>query len=305
MNTENYIMRSLMFVPGHNEKLIQSASQSDADVILLDVEDSVMPVANKQLAREIIKKHVQLKTFSNFKVYVRINEIGSGYLLQDIIQLTIDGIDGFLCSKTNTANDIVFLDKLLEVIEIERGYEVGKFKIIPILETAASIVNANEIAQSSNRIVAIGFGSEDFVSDLEGIRDFDTNTSLFTPRAWVAMVARTHNLIPIDAAYIKVHDLVGLEAHLKVGRTLGYAGMWVLHPKQNELTNQYYAPSEEEINEAHEIIKLADEAIIMNKGVAIINGKFIGPPLVVKANRIIKRAKLIEAQKRKKLKNNS
>lgn len=299
MRNDTYLMRSMMFVPGHNEKLIQSAAKSDADVILLDVEDSVMPAANKQLARDIIKQYVREKTFADFEVFVRINEISSGYLLQDIIQLTIEGVTGFLFSKTNTAEDIVFLDKLLEVIEFERGLTIGKFKIIPILETAASIINANEIAQSSKRIIAIGFGSEDFISDLEGIRDFDTNTSLFTPRAWVAMVARTHNLIPIDAAYIKVHDLDGLEAHLKVGRTLGYAGMWVLHPKQNELANKYFAPSEDEVTEAYEILALADEAIKLNKGVAIINGKFIGPPLVVKANRIIKRVELIESKKKK------
>lgn len=298
MENEKYLMRSLMFVPGHNEKLLQSAAKSDADVLLMDVEDSVMPVSNKQLARDTIKRYINEGVFSDFDVFVRINEISSGFLLQDILQLTIDGITGFLFSKTNTPDDIIFLDNLLEVVERERGFMVGKFKIIPILETAASIINANDIAQSSKRIIAIGFGSEDFVSDIEGIRDFGTNTSLFNPRAWVAMVARAHNLIPIDAAYIKVHDIEGLEEHLKVGRTLGYAGMWVLHPKQNELTNRYYAPSENEITEAYEILTLAEEANKQDKGVAIINGKFIGPPLVVKAKRTINRAKLIESKKR-------
>ena len=298
MYNEKYLMRSLMFVPGHNEKLLQSAAISEADVLLLDVEDSVLPATNKQEAREKIRRFVQAGAFKNYEVFVRINEINSGFLLQDILQLTIDGITGFLLSKTNTLKDIVFLDKLLETIELEREFSIGRFKIIPILETAASIINANEIAQSSKRIIAIGFGSEDFVSDIEGIRDFDSNTSIFTPRAWVAMVAHTHNLVPIDAAYIKVHDLEGLETHLKVGRTLGYAGMWVLHPKQNELTNRYYSPSEVEIAEAYEILDLAMEANKLGKGVAIINGKFIGPPLVVKANKVINRAKLIESKKR-------
>lgn len=295
MENEKYVMRSLMFVPGHNEKLIQSASKTDADVILLDVEDSV-PISLKQQARDSIKHHIQAKTFKNYMVFVRVNEINSGLLLQDILQLTLDGVDGFLLSKTDTEKDVIFLDRLLEVIEMERNFPVGKFKIIPILETAASIINSNDIAKASKRIISIGFGSEDFVSDLEGIRDFNTNTSIFSPRAWVAMVARTHKLVPIDAAYIKIHDLEGLEEHLKVGKTLGYAGMWVLHPKQNELTNRYYSPTEEEIAEAYEILKLSKEANDINKGVAIINGKFIGPPLVVKANRIINRVKLIEAK---------
>jgi citrate lyase subunit beta/citryl-CoA lyase len=298
MYKEQFIMRSLMFVPGHNEKLLQSAANSTADVLLLDVEDSVLPAENKKDARKIIKSYVQNGTFSKHRVFVRINEIKSGFLLQDILQLTIEGITGFLLSKTNSASDIVFLDKLLETIELERELQVGYFKLIPILETAASIINANEIAQSSERIIAIGFGSEDFVSDIEGIRDFDSNTSIFSPRAWVAMVARMHNLIPIDAAYIKVHDSEGLEAHLKVGRTFGYAGMWVLHPSQIELVNRYYSPSKVEIEEAQEILSLAEEANKLGKGVAIINGKFIGPPLVVKANKIIARVKLIELKRR-------
>jgi citrate lyase subunit beta / citryl-CoA lyase len=199
-----------------------------------------------------------------------------------------------LLSKTNTESDVVFLDKLLETIELEKGFSVGKFKIIPILETAASIINSNEIAKSSNRIVSIGFGSEDFVSDIEGIRDFDTNMSINCPRAWLAMVARANKLIPIDAAYIKVHDLIGLEEHLKIGRTFGYAGMWVLHPKQNEIVNKYYSPTVDEIEEAYEILELAAEANSQNKGVAIINGKFIGPPLVLKAKNIIRKKELID-----------
>lgn len=302
MEKEKYLMRSLMFVPGHNEKLIQSAAKSDADVILLDVEDSVMPYSNKQIARETIKKYVSDGTFKNFDVFIRINELASGLLLQDILQCTIEGVTGFLFSKTYTKYDIVFLDKLLESIERERGFPVGKFKIIPILETASSIVYADEIATSSKRVVAIGFGSEDFVSDIEGIRDFGANTSIYSPRAWVAMVARTHNLIPIDAAYIHVHDLPGLEEHLKVGKTLGYAGMWILHPKQNELANKYFAPTPEEIKEAYDILELSKEAERAGKGVAIINGKFIGPPFVVKANRIIERVKLIEQIQSKRVK---
>lgn len=296
MEKKEYLMRSLMFVPGHNDKLQISASKSSADVILLDVEDSVLPISNKQVARDLIRKNVESGLFKDYEVFVRINDIDTGFLLQDVYQLTVTGITGFLFSKTNTAADIIFFDKLLEVIENEKGFEKGKFKIIPILETASAIVNANEIARASERNVGLGFGSEDFVSDLEGIRDFEETTSIFTPRAWVAMVARTHNLIPIDAAYIHIHDLDGLERHLQKGRTLGYAGMWGIHPKQNDLINNYYSPSEEEIQEAKEIFSLFEEAQKSGKGVAIINGKFIGPPLFVKAERTLKRAKLINSK---------
>lgn len=298
MEKKKLLMRSLMFVPGHNKKLINSASNSDADIILLDVEDSVYPLSNKQIARDTIKEIMENGVLKDFKVFVRINEVESGMLLQDVYQLTIPGIDGFLFSKTYTAGDIIFLDKLLEVIELEKNIPVGSFKIIPILETAASVVNADDIAKASKRNVAIGFGSEDFVSDLEGIRDYGTDVSLFIPRAWVAMVARSNNLLPIDAAYINVHDLDGLEKHLMKGKTLGYDGMWVLHPKQNELVNKYYGPSEQEIEDAKKILLLSEEAHKMGKGVAIIEGKFIGPPLVVKAKKVLEKANLIKLNKK-------
>jgi citrate lyase subunit beta / citryl-CoA lyase len=298
MDKSNYVMRSLMFVPGHNEKLQQSASLSDADVILLDLEDSVLPNSNKQIARNTIVKNVEAGLFKDFPVFIRINERLSGFILDDVLQTAIPGVTGYLYSKTYNAEDIIFFDRLLESVEYKKGFPIGTFKIIPILETAASIINADEIARASTRNVAIGFGSEDFVSDLQGIRDFEEAQSIFAPRAWVAMVARANNLIPIDAAYIKIHDFEGLEKHVKMGRKLGYAGMWTLHPKQNALPNKYFAPSEEEISEAYEILRLNEEAQKMGMGVAIINGSFIGPPLVVKANYIIERMNLIKSKQK-------
>lgn len=292
MKRNTLLMRTLMFVPGHNHKLQQSAAKSDADVILLDIEDSVHPI-DKQLARDTIKQSVSEGLFGNTPVYIRLNDRQSGFHLQDVIQTAIPGITGFLYPKTDTAADILFFDKFLETVELEKSIPVGTFKVIPILETASSVVNANEIAKSSERIVAIGFGSEDFVSDIEGIRDFEEAQSIFTPRAWVAMVARANNLVPIDAAYIKIHDDEGLEKHVLMGKKLGYAGMWTIHPKQNACPNRHYAPSQEEIDQAREILRLNDEAQKLRKGVAIINGSFIGPPLVVKANYVLERANLI------------
>lgn len=297
-STPAFLMRSLMFVPGHNEKLHQSAARCDADVILLDMEDSVLPLANKQVARDLAEKNVKAGLYRDRVVFVRINDRESGEFLRDIVQLAIEGVTGFLFSKANTAQDIIFFDRLLEAVEYERGFPVGKFKIIPILESASSIVNADAIAKASPRNVAIGFGSEDFVSDLQGVRDFEEAQSLFVPRAWVAMVARTNRLIPIDAPYIKIHDLEGLSRHLEVGRRLGYAGMWCLHPKQNAPANECYAPSQEEIEEAREIMRLDQEAQRLGKGVAIINGSFIGPPLVVKAKYTLARAELVEAHRK-------
>lgn len=298
MKNNLLLLRSMMFVPGHNEKIIESASKSKADALIFDLEDSVQPASNKALARQLIVKSSSDPKFKRFQKFVRLNEIETEFFLQDVIQVTEANIDGFLLSKTNTKEDVKYLDNLLTSIERERNLEIGKFSILPILESAQSIVNINEIATSSSRIIALGFGSEDYVSDIQGVRDFETNISISYPRSLVPIVARAHNLEAIDAAYIKVHDLEGLEKHTQIGKILGYGGMWVLHPKQNDKVNQVFSPTEQEYSDSKNFLRLYEEAQKINKGVAIIEGKFVGPPLVTKSNAIIARVELIERRRK-------
>jgi len=298
MKNNLLLLRSLMFVPGHNEKLMESASQSKADALLFDLEDSVQPFENKALARKLIVKRLSDSKFNRFQKFVRLNEIKTEFFLQDVLQVTKANIDGFLLSKTNNKEDVQYLDNLLTSIERERNLENGKFSIIPILESAQSIVNINEIATSSSRIIALGFGSEDYVSDIKGVRDFDTNISISFPRSLVPIVARAHKLEAIDAAYIKVHDLEGLEKHTETGKILGYGGMWVLHPKQNDIVNQVFSPTNQEYDDAKNFLRLYEEVQKINKGVAIIEGKFVGPPLITKSNDIIARVELIERRRK-------
>jgi len=288
------LIRSLQFVPGHNQKLIDSASNSSADYLLFDLEDSVQPAENKIKARKVIIENLKDSRFDKFEKYIRLNEIETEFFLQDVLQLTTASVQGFLLSKTNKADDVKYLASLLSSIEIERGIEPNTFRILPILESAQSIVNINEIAQASSRIVALGFGSEDYVSDLQGVRDFDSNKSINYARELVPIVARAHGLEAIDAAYIKVHDLKGLAIHTNEGKVLGYSGMWVLHPKQNENVNATYSPTIEEFEESKEFLRLYEAANKINKGVAIIEGKFVGPPLITKANDIIQKMEMIK-----------
>lgn len=291
------IMRSLMFVPGHNDKLMLSASKSMADVLLLDLEDSVRPNTNKQIARDNIEKYVVEGYFNKFQVFPRVNDRESGFLLKDVHQLTIEGINGFMYPKAHTGEDIYFFDKLLETIEYEKGFPIGKFKIIPLIETTAAVLNAQEIIQASNRVVAISFGCEDFITDLQGIHDSD-GLSIFTPRAIIAMSARANNIIPIDTVHIQVHDLEDLEKNLKLSKKLGFEGMLVLNPKELPLVHNYFSPSEKEYSEAEEMLNLYEEAKKNNQGVAVKGNKFIGPPMVEMAKNVINKYKLIQGKEK-------
>ena len=292
MKRSNFLLRSMMFVPGHNEKLLISASRSIADALILDVEDSVMPLSNKQLARDMIIQKVTSGLFKNFKVFPRINDRESGHCLKDVYALTIEGVTGFVYPKAMRGEDIYFFDKLLETLEYEKNLPVGTFKIVPLIETSAAVLNAQEICLASNRVIAIAYGCEDFVADLEGIHDAE-GKSLYVPRAMIAMAARATGVIPIDTVQIKVHDLEDLEESVKLARTLGFEGMLILHPKELEIAHRHFTPSETEVQDATEMIRLFAEAERMNKGVAVFDGKFVGPPMVVHAKQIVERDKLV------------
>lgn len=298
--TENqhYLMRSLMFVPAHKDRLLDSAARSNADVLLLDLEDSVQPSSNKESARQNIIQRVKEGQFKNHLVFPRINDRESGHLLKDVTALSISGITGFMYPKAHTGQDIYFIDKLLETIEFEKGVEIGTFKIIPIIETAAAVLNAQDICKASKRVVAIAFGCEDYISDLGGIHDHE-GQSIFTARAMIAMAARANNVIPIDTVHINVHDLTELEENLKLVKKLGFEGMLVLNPKELPLVHQYFSPTDEELFEATEMLSLFDEAQKEGQGVAIKNGKFIGPPMVLKARKILKKQELINSSNEK------
>ncbi|WP_442267251.1 HpcH/HpaI aldolase/citrate lyase family protein [Tenacibaculum sp. ZS6-P6] len=290
---KDYLMRSLMFVPAHSDKLLESASKVKADVLLFDIEDSVQPERNKQIARDKLLEKIKEKKYEGRTIFPRINDRESGQLLKDVLQLTVPEVDGFMYPKAKRGEDIYFFDKLLETIEFEKGYEIGTFKIIPLIETASAVMNVQEICSASKRVVAIAYGSEDFITDLQGIHD-EEHQSLFTPRAMIAMAARAHDIIPIDTVHVRVKDLEDLEVNLKVSKNLGFEGMLVLNPIELDLVHKYYSPSEEELIHSREILKLDKEARENNQGVAIMKGKFVGPPFVAKAKRILNKQLKIE-----------
>lgn len=283
--SETYLMRSLMFVPAHNQKLLDSAVHRDADVLLLDIEDSV-PYPEKQKSRDNIKEFVKRTDLRGKLIFPRVNDRESGELLKDIYQLTIDGITGFMYPKATNGEDIYFFGKLLETIEYEKGIPIGTFKIIPLIETTGAVMNIQDICKACTRVIAVAFGCEDYVTDLKGKHDGE-GQSIFFARNAISNAARACGVIPIDTVHIKVHDLDDLERNLIIAKQLGFDGMLVLNPKELPLVNQYFSPSKEEVDWATEMVLLADEAVKEGKGVAVKDGKFIGPPMLKMAKGII------------------
>lgn len=291
---EVYLMRSLMFVPAHNEKLLDSAVRREADVLLLDVEDSVPPPL-KQTARDNIIAFAQRSDLNGKMLFPRVNDRESGELLRDATQLTVPGIHGFMYPKATCGQDIYFFGKLLETIEYEKGYPIGTFKIIPLIETAGAVINIKDICSASDRVIAVAFGCEDYVTDMQGKHDHE-GVSIMTARNLISIGARSCGVLPIDTVHIRVHDLEDLERNLILGKNLGFEGMLVLSPKELPLVHQYYSPSQEEIAWATEMLQLAEDAAASGAGVAVKNGKFIGPPMVKMARNILRKYEMINSR---------
>lgn len=295
-----FLMRSLMFVPAHNQHLLESSLRREADVLLLDIEDSV-PQCDKQTARDNIKEFAKYISETKEKiVFARVNDRESGELLRDLYQLTIPGITGFVYPKSTKGEDVYFVGKLLETIEYEKGLPIGTFKVIPLIETTGAVMNIMDICDACpNRVVAVAFGCEDYVSDMHGQHDPE-GQSIFWARNMIVNGARACGVAPIDTVHIDVHNLEDLERNLMLSKKLGFEGMLVLNPKELPLVHHYFSPSDEEVAWAREMVALCDEAKAEGKGVALMNGKFVGPPMLKMSRNILDKQRLIESKSCKK-----
>ena len=206
--------------------------------------------------------------------------------------MTIPGITGFMYPKSVKGDDIYFIGKLLETVEYEKGYPIGTFKLIPLIETTGAVMNIKDICMACNRVVAVAFGCEDYVTNLQGKHDL-VGDSIFTARSLIALSARACGIQPVDTVHIKVHDLDDLERNLVISKNLGFEGMLVLNPKELDLVHRYFSPTKEEVEWAEEMITLSNEAIHAGKGVAVKDNKFIGPPMVKMANNILQKSELV------------
>lgn len=290
MNTD-FLTRSLMFVPAHNDRLMQSAARSSADILLLDIEDSVQPIENKQVARDKVIQYVKNGCFEGRVLFPRINDRESGQLLKDVYQLAIEGITGFMYPKARCGEDVYFIGKLLETIEYDKGFAPGFFKLIPLIETTGAVMNIQDICKASPRVVAVAFGCEDYVTDLEGKHDIE-GQSIFFARNMIVNGAHNCGVAAIDTVHIRVHDLDDLEHNLILSKKLGFDGMLILNPKELPLCHRYYSPSPEEVEWAQEMVSLSESAIREGRGVAVVNDKFVGPPMLRMAQGLLRKNEL-------------
>ncbi len=288
-----WILRTVLFTAGHIDRYLQKAFTSDADCIVLDLEDAV-PESKKGFARNNIVECATKHLNSKYPVMVRINPMESGLTLLDLDQVACKEIDGFVYPKAYLADDVKAFDAQLTLKEQVLGLEHGHFDIIVLMETPESILNAYEIATASPRVVGLLFGSEDFLADMEGSHG-PGGRPILCPRHIISMAARAAGIAAIDTPYVQVHDDEGLRTHIAQAKELGYEGMLVMTPRQIDIAREMYTPAETKVEEAREMVKLAEEAVASDRGIAVSRGVFISPPTLKRHKNLLRRYNAIKA----------
>lgn len=274
------LMRSFLYVPAYNEKYLFSALKSEADVVILDLEDSV-PFFQKKKARENVQKVTTNRSQFNGHIIVRLNSLEAHeQVLEDIKYINTEGIDGFMLPKVNNVNDLLYYEKLI-------NQQLGKNELyfIPLIETASVMKHLTEIAEFP-RVKGMAFGGEDYITDLHGKHGKSTTLFEFA-RVQIIIATRAFGKIAIDTPFLALDDYEGFMESVENAFHLGFDGKQCIHPSQIKRLNKALTPNEEEYKQSLKIKSEIDKAKKSGKGVAIFNGKMIGPPMVKRAKNII------------------
>ena len=267
------LLRSVLITPGNNMRMIVKSLTLNVDAGVLDLEDSV-PMADKETARIFIRDSIGTVKPEGSSLFVRVNGMTTGMVDEDLKYVVKKGLDGIMQPKSESKQDIIELDKLIEKYEKKEGLKIGSLKIIATFETAKGILNAYEIATASKRVIAVGFGAVDYTRDL-GTTISKEGSELFYPRSHVAIVARATGVIPIDTVWIDIIDKEGLTKDANFSKQLGLKGKFLIHPNQIDVVNEVYSPKKSEVDYAGRVVKAFEEGASMGLGAVSLDGRMI------------------------------
>ena len=287
-------MRTLLFVPAQRANMVEKAAGIPADVIVLDLEDSV-PLNEKAAARESIRASIESMKAAGKTVHVRINHLDTGLTKDDLSAAIVPGLDGLLFPKAQGQAQIRELDVLIRERELHGGVRPGTVGLIPMIETARSVLRCEEIAQASTRIIGLALGGEDYAADLGVPRTPQANEFEYARRV-IIHVAIAYGLQPLDAIYATLHDEAGLVADARYARSIGMKGKYVIHPDQVEPVNQVFSPTPEELAAARKIVDAYDAATQGGIGAIDVDGQIVDVPVANRARDLLAYAEAIGLQ---------
>jgi len=298
MYRELPVWRSLMYVPVNVEKYVDKAHTRGADVIQLDVEDSVPP-AEKVNARKLIEKNAARVKRGGADVVVRINQPLS-LAVRDIEEAICPDVDGIAVTKASGVSHLQLLDEMVSELEQKRGMTVGHTKFITMIETPEAFFKIREITTACSRIIACNIGGEDYALNCNMQ---PTGDALFYPKQHMIFAASAAGIMPLGFvdSVATFGDWDNFRKMVRRSRDFGFMGAGCIHPGQVTIVNEEYKPSAAEVEYARKVIALDKEAAAAGRGSFALDGKMIDIPIIVRAERLLKRFDAITARESKTL----
>ena len=284
------LRRTMLFMPGNNPSMLQSADILGADSIILDLEDAVS-LTEKDSARILVREAVKNLHYQGVEVVVRINPLDTEYAMEDIENIAKVKPDTILVPKaTEEAMEIV--DREVTRIEKEEGFEEGSIRLFALIESAYGVENVYSIIKSSNRIEGILFGGEDFTSDM-GVKRTKEGDEILYARNKIATACRALKVDSIDTPFTDTNDFEGLIKDTTKAKNLGFTGKASINPRQIESIHSVYAPTEAEIKHAERVMEAKDAALAEGLGVFSLDGKMVELPVINRAKTTLELAKIL------------
>jgi len=275
----------MLYVPGNNPGMIKDAGIYNADCVMFDLEDSVS-IAEKDSARFLVYEALKTLDLSGKEYLVRINDLESGLGIEDLEAIVRIQKAVIRLPKTESAQDILNCEREIARIEGEAGIELGSTRMMAAVESALGVLNAQEIAGASKRLIGIAIGAEDYVTDLKTSRS-PGGVELMFGRSMILLAARAAGIDAIDTVYSDVNNDEGFRDEVSLIKQLGFDGKSIINPRQINIAHQIFTPGIKEIENALAVIEAIKEANSKGSGVISLNGKMIDKPVVLRAQRII------------------
>lgn len=272
--------RSVLYMPGANERALEKAKGIDADALILDLEDAVAPDAKVE-ARERVCAAVRSGEYGHRELAIRVNGIGTQWHEDDLAAAAQAGPDAVLVPKVNSAEEVRTL-----VAALERHGAPEHTQLWAMIETPVAILHAEEIATAHDRLTVFVMGTNDLVNDSHALH-VPGRAPLVPSLTWALLAVRAAGKVVLDGVFNDVKNLEGFDAEARQGREMGFDGKTLVHPSQVEPANAAFGPSEQDVEDARGLIAAFEEAQAEGRGVATFKGKMVESLHVRDAQRIL------------------